>query len=276
MHRTCLLQRARDISIGKNRIIFAILLIPPRTDSLKRVTPTRWLSWHNHREADRALGYSTFSRSSSNSPHLQSESRPLSGKTLNQHKVRRPVRLIRIVPLIVDPYPVWTCDIQASISQVVASRTLLIGYTSSCFLPVGFAHEREIRQELFPLGHFGRGFAFLHQRAGRTDMNTFPATGAGLGFPPGLVQVGNDLCLDSASHHIPGMRPFDLITHPHAAGTQDAAVGVMHEQGMRGIHLVVGIPVGNINMGKSQFLCGSAIHSVRWIRRSSRCDCAPT
>ena len=53
---------------------------------------------------------------------------------------------------------------------------------------------------------------------------------------PGLGQVGDHAALGAARHHVPGVRAFDLVAHPHAAGAQDAAVVVHHEALVRGVH----------------------------------------
>ena len=53
--------------------------------------------------------------------------------------------------------------------------------------------------------------------------------------PHGLVQVGDQPGVDASPHDVPGVRPLDLVAHPHAARTQDAAVMVEGEAVMRGV-----------------------------------------
>ncbi len=85
-------------------------------------------------------------------------------------------------------------------------------------------------------------------------MHAFPATGAALGFAPGLRQVGNHQALAAAAHHVPGMRALDLVADPHAARAQDAAVLVQHKAGVAGIYRQVRINVGEANVIDAQTL----------------------
>ncbi len=53
--------------------------------------------------------------------------------------------------------------------------------------------------------------------------------------PQGSIEIGDDLAVDAAAHHVPGMRAFDFVANPHAAGAQNAAVVIDDEALVRGI-----------------------------------------
>jgi hypothetical protein len=74
--------------------------------------------------------------------------------------------------------------------------------------------------------HFGNSGTALAQRSGRANMDTFAATRAGFRLAPRCLEIGDNLTVDAATHHIPGVSPFDFIANPNTARAQDAAVGV--------------------------------------------------
>ena len=55
-----------------------------------------------------------------------------------------------------------------------------------------FLRGDDVFQEAAVLAHFGNGLALQKQRSGGAHLDAFAAAGAGVGFAPGLAEVGDD------------------------------------------------------------------------------------
>src|SRR5215471_1807818 len=122
---------------------------------------------------------------------------------------------------------------------------------SSCSFVV-LAHHGQVWQKVSSLLHFGHRPALLKQRAGWADVYTFAATGTSVGRTPRRVQIGNHVRPDAATHHVPGMRAFDLVTHAHATTAQDAAIVIDDKPVMGGINSLFWIAIGKVNVSNAE------------------------
>ena len=92
-------------------------------------------------------------------------------------------------------------------------------------------------------------FAFVEQRPCWAYLHAFSASRAGR-RTPWIVQVGNHFAINSAPHHIPHVRAFDLRADPHAARAQDAAIVIGGKPLVRHIHQQLRIAIWKPHMGE--------------------------
>src|SRR5579864_668615 len=96
--------------------------------------------------------------------------------------------------------------------------------------------------------------SFFRKCAGGAHVDAFAATGAGFRRSPGLAQVSDDFRINAASHHVPGMRAFNLVTDANATRAQNAAVVIDDEALMRSVDHSFRVSIRKVNVGDAEFL----------------------
>ncbi len=102
-------------------------------------------------------------------------------------------------------------------------------------------------------------------------MHALAAGGAGFRRSPRFVQIRNDLGVDAAPHHVPGMRALDLVANPDATRAQNAAVVIDDEAVVRGVDIFFRIAIRKAHMRNAETL-RQHLHLAVTVRDADRAD----
>src|ERR1019366_362013 len=99
---------------------------------------------------------------------------------------------------------------------------------------------------------FGHGPALLRQCPRRAHLHAFATARARRGTTPRGALIAHEPSGDAAPGDVPGVRAFDLVTDPYAAGAQDTAVVVQYKPLVRGVDRELGVQGREVEVGEAE------------------------